>query len=309
RSGAVSLAETGAAITASASGATLTIDKATGLVDGYAKDGVVLAKGGQPNFFRAETDNDTGTGLTAQQRPWQAMTQARQLRGLTSRKTDAGVEITVDYALGAGAARFVTTYTMAGDGSVAVAGELTPLKDDLPPPVRVGLWYTTPADLKTVEWYGRGPHETYVDRYTSAPIGLWRGAIADQNHDYMRPQDTGNKIDVRWMELSGQGRGVRVAADKPLMMTALAFPYEDLYRRPPGAWKSTDIVPHGDGTLLVDSAQWGIGGDTTWNSFGLPHMKYRTRLEPARVSFRLEPFAGNGTSADKARPAEATPPE
>jgi beta-galactosidase len=58
--------------------------------------------------------------------------------------------------------------------------------------------------LKTVEWYGRGPHETYVDRYTSAPIGLWRGAIADQNHDYMRPQDTGNKIDVRWMELSGR---------------------------------------------------------------------------------------------------------
>jgi beta-galactosidase len=59
RSGPVNLAETGAAITASAAGATLTIDKATGLVEAYAKDGVVLAKGGQPNFFRAETDNDT----------------------------------------------------------------------------------------------------------------------------------------------------------------------------------------------------------------------------------------------------------
>jgi beta-galactosidase len=308
RAGAVSLAETGAAITASAAGATLTIDKATGLVEAYAKDGVILAKGGQPNFFRAETDNDTGTGLTAQQRPWEVMTKQRQLRGLTTRAVSEGRQIVVDYALGAGAARFTTTYTMAGDGSVAVVGELTPLKDDLPPPVRVGLWYSVPADLKTVEWYGRGPHETYVDRYTSAPIGLWRGAVADQNHDYMRPQDTGNKIDVRWMELSGQERGVRVSSDKPLMMTALAFPYEDLYRRPPGTWKSTDIVPHGDATLLVDAVQWGIGGDTTWNSFGLPHMKYRTRLEPTRVSFRLEPFAGAGTSPDKAHPAEATPP-
>ncbi|MDR6529477.1 beta-galactosidase [Caulobacter rhizosphaerae] len=309
RSGAVSLAETGAAITASAAGATLTIDKTTGLVEAYAKDGLVLAKGGQPNFFRAETDNDTGTGLTAQQRPWQAMTEQRQVRSVTVRPVDGGGQIVVEHALGAGAARFVTTYTMAGDGSVAVAGELTPLKDDLPPPVRVGLWYSVSASLRTVEWYGRGPHETYVDRYTSAPIGLWRGAIAEQNHDYMRPQDTGNKIDIRWMELSGQGRGVRVAADKPLMMTALAFPYQDLYRRAPGTWKSTDIVPHGDGTLLVDSAQWGIGGDTTWNSFGLPHMKYRTRLAPTRVSFRLEPFAGDGTSPDKARTAEATPPQ
>ncbi|SFK37143.1 glycoside hydrolase family 2 TIM barrel-domain containing protein [Caulobacter sp. UNC279MFTsu5.1] len=306
RAGPVSLAETGSAITASAAGATLTIDKATGLVDGYAKDGVVLAKGGQPNFFRAETDNDTLNGVVAQQRPWQAMTDARQVRGLTARKTDGGVEIVVDYALGAGAARFVTTYTMAGDGSVAVAGELTPLKDDLPPPVRVGLWFTAPTSLKTVEWYGRGPHESYVDRYTSAPIGLWRGAIADQNHDYMRPQDTGNKVDVRWMELNGDGRGLRVTGEKPLMMTALAFPYEDLYRRAPGAWKSTDIVPHGEVTLLVDSAQWGVGGDTAWNHVGVPHMKYRTRLEPTRVAFRLEPFSGEGTQADKARPARAT---
>ncbi|HWU13722.1 MAG TPA: beta-galactosidase, partial [Caulobacter sp.] len=139
-----------------------------------------------------------------------------------------------------------------------------------------------------------------------APIGLWRGAIADQNHDYMRPQDTGNKIDVRWMELSGGGAGLKVTADKPLMMAALAFPYEDLYRRAPGAWKSTDIVPHGEVTLLVDSAQWGVGGDTAWNHVGLPHMKYRTRLEPTRVAFRLEPFSGEGTQPDKARPARAT---
>jgi beta-galactosidase len=307
RSGVVRLSETHAAVIVEAAGAKLTINRATGLVEAYAKDGVVLAKGGQPNFFRAETDNDTGTGLAVQQRAWQAMTRQRQVRSVSVRPIAGGDQIVVEHALGAGAARFITTYTMAGDGTVAVVSELTPLKDDLPPPVRVGFWYSVPADLKMVEWYGRGPHESYVDRYTSAPIGLWRGAISDQNHDYMRPQDTGNKIDVRWMELSGDGRGLRIAGDKPLMMTALAFPYDDLYRRPPGTWKSANIVPHGDGTLLVDAVQWGIGGDTTWNSFGLPHMKYRTRLESTRVSFRLEPVAGDGASPDNARPAEATP--
>jgi hypothetical protein len=203
--------------------------------------------------------------------------------------------------LGAGAARFVTTYTMNGDGAVDVAGLLTPLKSDLPPPVRVGLAFSVPASVKTVEWYGRGPHETYVDRKTSAPIGLWRGLIAEQNHDYMRPQDTGNKVDVRWMEVSGRDRrGLRIRGESPLMMNVLAFPYADLYRRPEGAWKSTDIVPHGEVSLLIDGAQWGVGGDTAWNHVGQPHMQYRTRLEPTRVAFRLEPFEGAGTTPDKA---------
>jgi len=102
---------------------------------------------------------------------------------------------------------------------------------------------------------------------------------------------------------------LRVRAPKPLMMQALAFPYTDLYRRAPGTWKSTDIVAHGETTLIVDAAQWGVGGDTTWSHVGQPHMKYRTTLKPTTVAFRLEPFTGEGTNPEKARPARATEPQ
>jgi beta-galactosidase len=226
-------------------------------------------------------------------------------RTVTSVRVDGGT-IAVTYDLGKGAARFETRYAMAADGSVAVDGVLTPLKSDLPPPFRVGLAFAMPTDISTVTWYGRGPHESFVDRKTSAPIGLWRGAIADQNHDFIRPQDTGNKVDVRWLEVSGAGRGLRVQGEAPLMMNALAFPYADLDRHAPGKWKSTDVVPHGQVTLLVDSAQWGIGGDTQWSEEGKPLPKYRTTVAPTRVSFRLSPFTGEGTSPDKALPARAT---
>jgi beta-galactosidase len=300
--GAVALKQSSEALTLSANNVALTVDRKTGLVSGYGKSGGVLLRGGQPNFFRAETDNDTANGTVSQQSAWKVMTQVRQTRSVNA---EPG-RIVVDHELGAGAARFVTTYTMNGDGTVDVAGELTPLKDDLPPPVRVGLWFSLPTSLKTVEWYGRGPHESYVDRKTSASIGLWRGAIAEQNHDYMRPQDTGNKVDVRWMEISGAGQGLRVRGANPLMMNVLAFPYTDLYRRAPGSWKSTDIAPHDEVTLLVDSAQWGVGGDTAWSHVGQPYMKYRTRLEPTRVAFRLEPFEGEGATPAKALPARAT---
>jgi beta-galactosidase len=311
RAGSVAVRDAADAVRLSAGGTTLTIDRKTGLVSGYGRGGTALVTGGAPNFWRAETDNDTLTGTIAQMAPWKAMSNERQVRAITVRKLDGGAaEVRVDHELGAGAARFVTAYAMAGDGSVAVTGELTPLKDDLAPPIRVGLSYAMPTAMKTVEWFGRGPHESYVDRKTSAPIGLWRGAIAEQNHDYMRPQDTGNKVDVRWMELSGgtgqNGGGLRVTGEGPLMMNALAFPYSDLYRRAPGTWKSSDIVPREQVSLLIDAAQWGVGGDTAWNAVGQPLMKYRTKLVPTRIAFRLEPFSGQGTTPDKARPARAT---
>ncbi len=302
----VRVADGGGVVALSAAGSVLEIDRATGLIRGYSRDGRVIASGGAPHFWRAVTDNDLGIGTARQLAVWKAMSDARRVTAVRSRATDTGGEVSVDYALGDGAATFTTTYTMAGDGGVTVSGLLTPVKTDLPPPFRVGLAFALPTDVTTVEWYGRGPHESYVDRRTSAPIGLWRGAIAEQNHDYIRPQETGNKIDVRWMELSGAGRGLRVAGDRPLMMNALAFPYADLDRHEPGTWKSTDVVPHGQVTLLVDAAQWGVGGDTQWSGVGQPLPQYRTTLVPTRVTVRLTPFAGEGTTPDRALPARAT---
>jgi len=304
--GKVDMRQSGGTITLAAGPASLEIDRATGLVRRYVAGGRELASGGAPHFWRAVTDNDLGIGTAEQLKVWKTMSDTRRVTAIRAAKTDAGASVTVDYALGDGDATFTSVYTMAGDGTVDVSGALTPVKTKLPPPFRVGLAFAMPTDVTTVEWYGRGPHESYVDRKTSAPIGLWRGAIAEQSHDYIRPQETGNKVDVRWMELSGAGRGLRVQGATPLMINALAFPYADLDRHEPGTWKSTDVVPHGQVTLLIDSAQWGVGGDTQWSEFGKPLPQYRVPLAPTRVAFRLAPFTGDGTTPDKARTATAT---
>lgn len=57
--------------------------------------------------------------------------------------------------------------------------------------------------------------------------------------------------------------------------------------QPPGKAHSSDIRPHGDGTLLVDAAQGGVGGDTGWSLDGRAHMKYRVPLKPMTWSFTL----------------------
>ncbi len=108
------------------------------------------------------------------------------------------------------------------------------------------------------------------------------------------------------MEPSGSGAGLRVQGDQPVTMNALAFPYADLDRHKPGTWKSSYIRQHDLNTLLIDAAQWGVGGDTQWSEFGKPMAAYRTISAPTRFSVRLTPFAGAGTSPNKAKPGRAT---
>jgi beta-galactosidase len=289
--GKVTVSETDMAVTLSAHGATLTVDRTTGLIARYTTDGQELLSGGSPNFYRMPTDNDLGTGTAEIAAPWKAMSQTRTIEAVKVERSKVGTTVSVRYGLGAGSAAFETRYAMSGDGSVAVEGHFIPLKQGLPEMMRVGLEFAMPTRFTQMQWYGRGPQENYADRKTGAMLGLWSGAIADQYHDFIRPQDTGTKSDVRWMALSGSGGpALRVGGDTPLTMNALAFPYEDLDRRPPGTAKSSDIVPHGHVTLLVDAVQAGLGGDTTWDANGRPLTAYRVQPSERSFRFRLQPF-------------------
>jgi beta-galactosidase len=268
--GKVELSRSAAGVRLQANGTELVVDADSGLLSRYSAGGRLLLQGGAPNFYRAPTDNDLGTGSAKIQGIWKVASEERTVEGVDARQLDGGgAEVSVRYLLGGGAGRFVTLYRMAGDGSVSVLADFTPARTDLPDPPRVGMIFSMPPAIDTISWYGRGPQETYADRKTGAALGIWRGPIAAQNHDYMRPQETGNKVDVRWMELTAaRSAGLRVTGEQPLSVNALAFPYSDLYRRPPGTWKSSDIVPHGDGSLLIDAIQSGVGGNNSWDSGG-----------------------------------------
>jgi beta-galactosidase len=278
-------------------GAALTVDVNTGLVN-YRSGQRTLLNGGAPNFWRGLTDNDEGAGVDKSHRIWKMFTEQRQVRAIDI----GGDSIRVLYNFGAGAAHWENVYKLTADGVVHVSAVFTPLRDDLPDPLRLGLRFDYAAGLDTVTWYGRGPQESYVDRLTGYAVGLYSGKVADQYHDYIRPQESGNKTGVRWLALSGgagTGPGLKINGDAPLSMNALAFPYEDLYQRPRGTWKSSDIAPHGDGSLLVDLAQAGVGGDTGWSLDGRPHVKYRIGLQPAKYSFTIAPVSA-GADADAA---------
>ena len=89
-------------------------------------------------------------------------------------------------------------YTVHSDGRIDVSYEGTPLMDML----RFGLQFRLPGEFDLVKWYGRGPQETYCDRKTGGKIGIYNMKVEELEHRYMRPQENGQRTDVRSLELS-----------------------------------------------------------------------------------------------------------
>jgi beta-galactosidase len=283
--GSITPVDAGDAWRLAAGDAVLEIDKASGLVRRYARGGATLLTGGAPDFWRAPTDNDVGTGTAKSHKMWEQFSNNRRLDALAV----DGAAIVVTHDMGVGSVKVVTRWTMDGSGQARAAVRFVPVRDDLPDPPRVGVQFRMPATLDRIRWYGRGPWESYADRKSAALVGEWRGMLADQYHGYARPQESGTKQDVRWIDVTrGDGAGVRVAGDRPLAVNALPFPYADLMEKPASQAHSSDIRPHGDGTLLIDAAQSGVGGDTGWSLDGRPHMKYRVPLKPIDWTFTLD---------------------
>jgi len=111
-----------------------------------------------------------------------------------------------------------TYFTVLGDGQIIIGMDVVPEYDILQLLLprffavlpRLGLQMILPGDFETFQWYGRGPYETYCDRKSGAKTGLHMGAVEDQYVPYIRPQENGNKTDVRWAEfLDREGTGIR----------------------------------------------------------------------------------------------------
>ncbi len=279
----------------------LRIDRATGLITKYEFAGLALLRSGlEPNFWRGPTDNDIGAGLDAVIAPWRTLVASRRLESLSlAQPTPGRVEIAVHWMLGDQQARYQLRYSVLGSGDIIVSARLDPIAQGLPELFRFGMTMTVPQRFDTVQWYGRGPHESYADRNTSAAIGRYAGAVHDQYFAYVRPQETGNKTDVRWMALlDNAGRGLIAVADDPISTSVLPFANADLDAHLDQRRHGADLQPQDFITWNIDHRQMGVGGDNSWGFAPLEH--YRLPARSYAYRFCLRPLGLSDTPASKA---------
>ncbi len=180
--------------------------------------------------------------------------------------------------------RSVTAYTVYGNGSIDVATSFNP-DDSGFPLARLGLRMFLSPELENVEWYGRGPHESYRDRKYSAFVGLFKNTVTNMfDPKYTRPQDMANHTDTRWFTMTNRkGNGIKVTADNPFNFTALHCTATGLN----SAKHPYEVERVKETVLNIDYNHQGLGN----GSCGPGTLdKYSLKAEPINFSFTIEPL-------------------
>ncbi len=277
-------------------------DKKRGEITSLVYKGTELIKTGLvPNFWRAPTDNDFGSRMPERLAVWKEASDTRKVGEFKAKQTSAReVQVEVVFILPAVNSKYYVTYTVYGSGDIIIENRFVPESKELPEIPRMGMTMTLPVEFDNISWYGRGPHENYWDRKTGAPVGVYSGKVMDQYHPYVRPQENGNKTDVRWVALTNdKGLGL-LAVGRPLLsVSASHFLYEDFDHGPEKQLRHTfHIKKRNLVTLNLDYRQMGVGGDTSWGDRARPHPEYTLLAKEYSYSIRLCPFSReDGTPA------------
>ena len=245
-----------------------------GSVTHYRVGGVNLLKNGEtirPNFWRAPTDNDYGASLQEKMAFWR--TPRLTYYSLAQYDKNRLQVITIEYRISGTDALVRMEYRINDKGAMEVTETLVPGKDrNLPDLFRFGVQIPMPRSFENLEYYGRGPHENYIDRNSSSFLGHWKQTVTEQFYPYIKPQETGTKTDIRWLRLTnGAGRGVEIEAEQPFSASALHWCIETLDDGPNKHNRHSELLREDDVTnLLLDWRQMGVGCINSWGALPLP---------------------------------------
>ena len=204
-------------------------DRTTGSIASYVYNGISYladkpAKAGAgrfyTNIYRAPSDNDMRFA-----RKWKEF-------GYDSLKVRNDsfnyqvyadrVEINIVNGMFASGGRKVLTvkdvYTVFASGIVKAESSVSPFIKFGPLLPRVGKMIEMKKEFRDVVYYGRGDRECYPDFKAHARIGVYRADVKDFVEPYIRPQESGNRTDVRYA-------AVRNASGAGLMFLAESAPF------------------------------------------------------------------------------------
>ncbi len=170
-------------------------------------------------------------------------------------------------------------YTILGNGEVRVETHVLP-GEGLPFLPRMGLQLHLPHGYEQFSWYGRGPHETYMDRKEGAQVGVYRGTVDEQFVPYVVPQENGNKTEVRWVTLTNtDGIGIHASADRLLEVSVHHFTPEDMT----ATMHPHELVRRPEVILHLDYGQSGLGSASCG-----PGRLEKYQLRPEEIRYRVD---------------------
>ncbi len=167
---------------------------------------------------------------------------------------------------------------VSADGNSVIVRHLVDVPEHLADLPRIGVTFALPGRFDRLQWFGRGPHENYPDRKSSATIGVWDGA--PDLPPYLVPQEFGLRCDCRWFDCIDQtsGQRLRIESLQPagLHISAINFSADDLTR----AANEADLVARDELVVHIDVAHRGLGTASCG-----PDVRPEYRISSGRFSF------------------------
>jgi beta-galactosidase len=165
-------------------------------------------------------------------------------------------------------------YNIFADGRVRIANHVMPL-----PPIqvitslpRVGLSMQLDPSLHRIQYFGRGPHENYPDRKSSAFYGVFETSPKNMAYNqYIVPGENGSRSDCEYISFrSKHGNGFCVVETKadgaisPFCCSAQLHSISELHK----ATHTCDLQKREDGEypihVNIDHKLMGLGGDNRY---------------------------------------------
>lgn len=260
-------------------------DRKTGLLSSYIQNGYEWLKAPMRfNFWRALTDNDRGWKMERKMEAWKYEAENYELLDMQlSPVKDNGLQLNCQYRFRETATLASIAYRIYTDGTVRVESAFD-IPENAPNIPQLGFQLEIDSLLSHISWYGRGPHENYIDRKDGAAIGIYHSTVSDWFTPYVRPQDNANHCDMRWVCFTNQQHeGIRfTAVDAPFQCSAWPYTQQMLDETE----HDFELQPHVHTTINIHCARMGVGGDNSW---GLPVLEsYQLKLGYYQHSFLIQ---------------------
>ncbi len=265
-------------------------DKVTGQMDTYYyMDELVISDGPSPDFWRVPTDNDRGAVKSGRKdlpdlRMWE---HAGFMEVENFNITEDGnvLKMKAEGVFPVTGATFEITNLVYGDGTIDLEYRYEAGEQDLPMMPRFGTRMHLAPGYEQIEWYGRGPASTYIDR-NCEPVGLFRSSVSEEWVSYSRPQENGNRTDTRWVTFTNsKGTGLKFIGAPLLSFSASNYSRDDIA----ASDYDFQLVKQPAVFLNIDLLQMGVGGTTSWLMNAFPRKGYRLLDNNYLLRYRIEP--------------------
>ncbi len=271
-----------------ASGETVySVSKFTGLVTSICDNGrEMLATPITPTIWRAPTDNDRKVKSEWYAQGFSIAT-VKCYECAVAEKGDGWVKIAAKLSLGghteATILRTDVVYTIYANGGIVFDFDVN-VREGASHLPRFGVEFLMPEGSERIEYFGRGPVESYMDKRHASHLGFFKTTAKDNFEDYIRPQENMAHTDTEFVSVTSlQGHGLLALSNgAPISFNACHFTPKQL--------ETTDynfkLVPMKETCVNIDYRQDGIGSNSCGPTL---HPRWQLKEKSFSFSFRLLP--------------------